>query len=379
MEKLTFTRQELYDLVWSTPLSTLSLKYGISYHKLRNACNKMNIPLPDYGHWMRLEHKKPVHIKDLPTESTSITAITFNLGTDPDKVTHKTTKGRNALKKEIIPNNNLPFTVPSKLRNPDQLIVAALNDLTNEKHPDYSTGLITTSGGILDITVAPKNVQRALRFMNSLTGLVRGRGHEMKITDNGTCAIVLGEEIVICLQEKLRIEETKDKYGWRSRQYFPSDVLTFRMWKNHRHRQKIWGTGKQNIEELLPDILVWLEMLAKKEKEERIRREEEHKIWLEKQKIENEKKERIKNEYKQFKKLFRQANLLHKANILREYVKTVEAHARNNEEMSVELIDWIAWATDKINWFDPLIHKDDPVLDEDFRKTLYQEIKEGRI
>lgn len=334
MSKITFTRQELYDLVWSTPLSTLSLKYGMSYHKLRNACIKMNIPLPDYGHWMRVQHKKPVHIKDLPTESTSITAITFNLGNDPDKVTKRATEGRNDLKKKLLSDKKLPFTVPSKLRNPDQLIVAALNDLTNEKHPDYSTGLINTSGGILDITVAPKNVQRALRFMNALIGLVIGRGHEVKITDNGTCAIVFGEEIVICLQEKLRIEETKDKYGWRSRQYFPSDVLTFRMWKNHRHRQKVWGTGKQNIEELLPDILVNLELLAKNEKEERKRREEEHKIWLEKQKIENELKEQKDNEFKRFKKMLFQATLLHKANILRDYVKTVEKHAMSHGELT---------------------------------------------
>jgi len=379
MSKITFTRQELYDLVWSTPMSAISVKYGISFHKLRNACLKMNIPLPDYGHWMRVQHKKPIHIKNLPNNNPSVSVITFINDTDPDKVTKRATEGRNDFKKKLLSDKKLPFTVPSKLRNPDQLIVAALNDLTNEKHPDYSTGLITTSGGILDITVAPKNVQRALRFMNALIGLVIGRGHEVKITDNGTCAIVLGEEIVICLQEKLRIEETKDKYGWRSRQYFPSDVLTFRMWKNHRHRQKIWGTGKQVIEELLPDILVSMEMLAKKEKEERIRREEDHKIWLEKQKVEKEKKERIENEFKQFKTLFRQANLLHKTNILREYVKAVEAHAILNGDISGELREWIAWATNKIDWFDPLITKDDPMLDDNFRKTLYQEIKEGRI
>jgi len=379
MEKLTFTRQELYDLVWSTPLSTLSLKYGMSYHKLRNACIKMHIPLPDYGHWMRVQHKKDVHVKDLPTDSTSITAITFNLGTDPDKVTHKTTKGRNALKKEIIPNNNLPFTVPSKLRNPDKLVIAAMNDLNTDKNPDYSTGLIATSGSILDITVAPKNVGRALRFMNALIGILGARGHDVKITDNGTCALVFGEEIIMCLQEKLRIEETRDKHGWRSRKYFPSDILTFRMWKTFRFHQKVWGTGKRVIEELLPDILVSMEMLTKKEKEERIRREEDHKIWLEKQKVEKEKKERIENEFKQFKTLFRQANLLHKTNILREYVKAVEAHAILNGDISGELREWIAWATNKIDWFDPLITKDDPMLDDNFRKTLYQEIKEGRI
>ena len=124
--------------------------------------------------------------------------------------------------------------------------------------------------------------------------------------------LVFGEEIVIRLQEKLRIEESVNNYGWNSRKYFPSDILTFRMWKTFRFHQKVWGTGMKVIEELLPDILVWLEMLAKKEKEERIRREEEHKVWLEKQKIENEKKERIEYEYKQLKKLLGKPNLFTK-------------------------------------------------------------------
>ena len=379
MEKIIFTRQELYDLVWSTPMTTLTLKYRISFHKLRSTCVKMNIPLPDYGHWMRIQHNKSVHIKELPDNFDGENNATFTINDETDRVTPNTSENRKDLKNEILSDKKLSKNVSSKLRNPDTLIVAVLNDLNNNKHPDYTTGLITTSGNLLDITVAPKNVGRALRFMNTFIKLLRDRGHDVKITENGTCAIVFGEEIVIRLQEKRRIEESVNNYGWNSRKYFPSDILTFRMWKTFRFHQKVWGTGMKVIEELLPDILVWLEMLAKKEKEERIRREEEHKVWLEKQKIENEKKERIEYEYKQLKKLFRQANLLHKANILREYVKAVEAHARNTEEISVELKDWIAWATDKIDWFDPLIHKDDPVLDEDFRKTLYQEIKQERI
>jgi hypothetical protein len=379
MEKITFTRQELYDLVWSTPMTTLTLKYNVSFHKLRSTCVKMNIPLPDYGHWMRIQHNKPVHIKELQDDYTGEDFATITLKDDTDQITPNKTEDRKNLRNKILSDKKLSTNVSSKLRNPDKLIVAALNDLNSNKHPDYSTGLITTSGKILDITVAPKNIGRALRFMNTFIKLLRDRGHDVKITENGTCPIVFGEEIIICLQEKLRIEESMNSYGWNSRKYFPSDILTFRMWKTFRFNQKVWGTGIQVIEDLLPDILVRLEMLAKKEIEERKRREVEHKIWREKHRIEEEKKERIENEYKQFKKLFRQANLLHKANILRGYVKAVETHAIQNGDMSGELKDWIGWATNKIDWFDPLITKEDPVLDDNFRKTLYQEIKEGRI
>jgi len=127
----------------------------------------------------------------------------------------------------------------------------------------------------------------------------------------------------------------------------------------------------------LPDILVWLEMLAKKEKEERIRREEEHKVWLEKQKIENELKEKKDNEFKRFKRMFHQANLLHKANILRDYVKSVEKCGIIQGRSSQELHDWVDWANNKINWFDPLINQTDPILNDEYKDLLYDKIKKG--
>ena len=377
MEKIIFTRQELYDLVWSTPLTTLTLKYRISFHKLRSTCVKMNIPLPDYGHWMRIQYHKSVHIKELSDNFDGENNATFAINDETDRVTPNTLDDRKDLKNEILSDKRLSKNVSAKLRNPDTLIVTALNDLNNNKHPDYSTGLITTSGKLLDITVAPKNIGRALRFMNTFIKLLRDRGHDVKITNNGTCAIVFGEEIVIRLQEKLRIEESANKYGWNSRKYFPSDILTFRMWKTFRFHQKVWGTGMKVIEELLPDILVWLEMLAKKEKEERIRREEEHKVWLEKQKIENELKEKKDNEFKRFKRMFHQANLLHKANILRDYVKSVEKCGIIQGRSSQELHDWVDWANNKINWFDPLINQTDPILNDEYKDLLYDKIKKG--
>jgi hypothetical protein len=228
----------------------------------------MDIPLPDYGHWMKLQHKKPIDIKDLQENCNCQNEVTFMIGNTDDS--EKVVSERNKLTKEISSNKVLPFKVSSRLTNPDGLIVSAMNDLSPAKHHYANNGLIHTSGGLLDITVAPKNVGRALRFLDALIKLLKARGHDVIINNKGTCAVVFGEEITICLQEKLRIEESPNNYGWNSRQYFPSDILTFRMWMSFRFHQKVWGTGLQVIENQLPDILASLEILAKKEIEENI-------------------------------------------------------------------------------------------------------------
>lgn len=47
----TFTRKELYELVWSTPMKTLAASFGLSDVGLAKACRKADIPLPERGYW----------------------------------------------------------------------------------------------------------------------------------------------------------------------------------------------------------------------------------------------------------------------------------------------------------------------------------------
>lgn len=50
-----FSRQELYELVWSIPISTLSGQFGLSDRGLAKICERHHIPVPGRGYWARLE------------------------------------------------------------------------------------------------------------------------------------------------------------------------------------------------------------------------------------------------------------------------------------------------------------------------------------
>src|SRR5580704_16252171 len=52
MEKLT--REELFELVWTTPMSKLATRFGVSGVALAKACAKYDIPRPAQGYWQRL-------------------------------------------------------------------------------------------------------------------------------------------------------------------------------------------------------------------------------------------------------------------------------------------------------------------------------------
>ena len=46
-KKITYTREELYEQVWSEAMIRLAPKYGLSDNGLRKICKKLNIPFVD--------------------------------------------------------------------------------------------------------------------------------------------------------------------------------------------------------------------------------------------------------------------------------------------------------------------------------------------
>ena len=61
-----FTREELYQAVWSEPVRTLALKLGVSDVALTKACRAAAIPKPEPGYWKRQQGGKPVQVPKLP-------------------------------------------------------------------------------------------------------------------------------------------------------------------------------------------------------------------------------------------------------------------------------------------------------------------------
>lgn len=66
MEK---SRVELFELVWSKPMTHLSKELGLSDVGLRKICVKYGIPLPARGYWARLQFGKQDPRPDLPFEN----------------------------------------------------------------------------------------------------------------------------------------------------------------------------------------------------------------------------------------------------------------------------------------------------------------------
>ena len=57
---IVFTREQLYESVWSEPMQQLSKQVGISDVAIAKHCRKAGIPVPTRGYWAKLQSGKPV-------------------------------------------------------------------------------------------------------------------------------------------------------------------------------------------------------------------------------------------------------------------------------------------------------------------------------
>ena len=67
----SFSREALYELVWSESTRTLAARFGISDVGLAKACKRANIPTPDRGYWARVAAGQEYQRTPLPPDHSS--------------------------------------------------------------------------------------------------------------------------------------------------------------------------------------------------------------------------------------------------------------------------------------------------------------------
>ena len=62
-------RNQLYELVWSKPMTEVAKEYEVSDRALTKICDKLNVPYPGLGYWRKIEvgeHPPRQKLPDVP-------------------------------------------------------------------------------------------------------------------------------------------------------------------------------------------------------------------------------------------------------------------------------------------------------------------------
>lgn len=367
MEKITLTRKELYDLVWTEPLLTLSKKYVISDVGLRKICIKMEIPLPKNGHWQKIQFGKKVDQSPLPAAYSGKQEIYLAFRTEGAEEFTDTQSVLKTKQIEVESDLKNKLAVPDKLTNPDKLIIAARESL-NRKDSYMDRGMVYCIRGELDIKVSKSNISRALRLLDSLIKALRARGHDIVVDSNDTYGMVNTQKLKISLREKTKRIPLASNHSWQTYDYQPTGILIIKL--DRVCYDKEWIDGKLPLENQLSAIIAKLELTSIELNAEKIIRQKEHEEREHKERLRKAFEQRQKEELAEFQETLQKASRWHKANNLRNYIKEVEARAISGAGISDELKTWLEWAREKVDWYDPFIEKNDELLNDCDKDTL---------
>ena len=398
-EKRTFTREELYELVWTTPMLRLARRFGLSDVGLAKACRRHNIPTPKAGHWAKKRHGKIVRRISLPPcDDSALATITFGRSNEA-AVSEKPPAppplastffdpelGRLA---EIEARGEEPIIVPDALRSPHPLVERTREGLiAASKDKSYHHELVlfprrSDDLCCLSVRVGPLNIGRAVRIMDALIKGLEKRGHKVSVPNEqyhrGTYVEALGYRFQIQLREPTvrqnhipsdKEREWLKKYPGSSSvpkwDYAVSNQLLLELqgeysWNPHTVRDG----KKKRVEDGLSGIpMAILRLVDDRRRQaaidaerarvraeaERQRREEE-----ERRKLEERKRQ---EELARVEALFVDAERWNRCRQLQDYLKAIRSLISERYDF-VEpdgLLDcWLKWADDAAERSDPLV------------------------
>lgn len=345
MEKITLSRQELYDLIWSTPISQLAKNHGIVDYQLRRVCNDFNIPIPQNGYWQKLKYNKPVSKIPLPLGAEDKKIVLSANGQENGETARSASHSEADL---ILNDPKAPASVPEVLTKPHFLTLETKRHWADFKLKRYE---YDRSIPHLSIRVEKPNRNRALIFMDTLVKLLEYRGHKVIIKNTETISILYGVEIELDLREAgKRIPNPAGKYP--TFEVVPTGELILKTGKYSIDKE--WRDGKTLIEEMLPKIIIWMEAKARDWAEMMANIElDRHKKKMQ-QESEAAKKALEEQELHSFNELLLDADRYNKAKTLRIYIEAFKEKTSKNGPIAIETELWIQWALKRADWYDPL-------------------------
>lgn len=323
METINFTREALYDLIWSKPLNAAAGECGVYTSVLRQLCQDQNIPLPWGGYKPGKERTVlPAGAQlDFPAAvAAAISSLDF-----PGETTAS-------------------FIVPRKLADPDPLITAAQNTTKQDFQLHGMDHMLRSGFGELAIRASKANMDRALRIMDTLVKAWRVRSYRIVNQDKETTIYLREVSLRIGLRELTKTLPATDKYG--SRRYENTGLLVFKVtgWL-----EREWRDGKAPLETHIQEILDHMEVAARDlEKIWANRKAEEKKNELEKQALAARIQENAE-EKAAFEALVAEAQRWHQLQILDQYLDELS----HNIPRSRAFDQWLSWARHRRRLFDP--------------------------
>ena len=340
-EDRSISREELFRMVWSRPISHLQNELGVSNVSIAKACRRSKIPVPGSGYWQKtVESRLPA--PPLPMDPDLPAVVIF--ASRPSRILGGSAADAQALlEPEIV--------VSEALRAPHPL----LKWMPLQRHPWRAAGTR------LNLIASKESMHRASRIMDALIKATEREGWSWR-GDVGepTVVTVDGVGMKIMVRERRVAKKIKNVEGsWteyrRDLEWTGDIYISIEDW-HARGTQKKWqDTSSSRLESMLRRVVVGIRELAYVLKVAREKREAENQIlklaWKKREAMERAQQEiHLKQEA-----LVEIADTWKQADSLRRFLKSASDRIeRLPDHKRAPAADWLRRALAHADAIDPL-------------------------
>ena len=168
------SREELYELVWSIPMTKVAEKFLVSGSYMARVCSVLNVPRPERGYWAKLEvgraPARPVLPEALPGDH-----LFWSQEGDPS-----------APRVRAVTATSAP-PQPRARR-----VVTGIHGLIHGAKQHYERGYKVEEGQqlrpykrqLVDVTASTTGLDKALAFANDLFNALESNGHHVRLASS---------------------------------------------------------------------------------------------------------------------------------------------------------------------------------------------------
>lgn len=356
------TREELHQLVWSTSMSKLAERFGISGNGLKKICDRLEVPYPSLGHWAKKAAGHSIPTKPLPKARAdvpaSVTITPTPAAPAPPAIAHEAQATIDALRAEIGPD-----ATERTLLKPHAIIGAWRKELDKDRRT-------ARRGAWNDPGEFTQMHERQLRILDVILKALAARKIRISKERGNRFVVELGDEkLEFGLRERQRKTATRRPNEERHHAFpgehtFRDDMegsgrlvfsLTPHLPGNLRNE---WvDTEDRPLEtlagEIAGTIIAAFPLLAAQTAQRRAA-ERERQIAEQHRQLEREKQKCEDNRWRRFVEI---AHQWEDVSLARRFLEALKAEQRPPEDVQVgdrSLGNWIAWTEQQLAERDPL-------------------------
>ena len=355
--KTEFERKEFFNLCWEKSIAWFCKNYFVSYQEFKNICTEYQIPLPPNGYWMKKKFGKLIRKPKL-SQTGDTGKIELFLRTEENSKKHKSVAKLKTLGNDLkVDDMQVPKRLP---KNPDPIIQEMLSD-NPKKHPvvnnirDYTKRY---NYGRIWVSASEKPYKRALCFLNTFIKVMKARGYYFLFCYERAYIVIEGIEIAIRMRERSKRVYKTEESGYRYNELELIGLLS--LITGEYSEQKEWQeTKSKSLAEKLPQIINYLEEMAKEERKWKVENEKRLKMQAIEKKKQEKREELQKEEIDKLRFIKQKSDLWHEANKLRAFLKACD----RNKNLTEEMKELVIFGYQKVDWLDPLTNCQDELFD----------------